>query len=133
MPTNANLFVQEISHQVSYSMPRKSPIDTAKALGALGYIERSGDVYIKTDLGEKRLIEQSILALTNEVISSIRGQSSIGVERFTCYLCEKLKSVGHFGSKCQFQYEDDETHRVSMSPCKSCLASHHITQSRMFG
>ena len=133
MPTNANLFVQEISHQVSRSMPEKSPIDTAKALVALGYIERSSDAYIKTPFGEKRLIEQPILTLTNEVIDTIRGQSSLGVEKFKCYLCERLKSEGHFGPKCQFEYEDEESHRVSMSPCKSCLASHHITQSRMFG
>ena len=133
MPQNANLFVQEITLEVIQVLPNKVPADIAKALMTLGYIQRSTNAFIKTEIGETILRDQSICCLSEEVIDVIREGSGLGVEKFKCYLCERLKSDGHFGPRCQFEYEDDEPHRVSMSPCNSCLASHHITQSRMFG
>ena len=132
-PRNADLFVKEIAFQVGLTLPEKHPSDAARALEELGYIQRDDNAFIKTELGEKALLDQSIRNLTGEVIDQIRGHLTLGTERFKCYECENLKSEGHFGPRCLFEKADGERHGVSMSPCKSCLARYHITQSRAYG
>ena len=140
-PRTADLFVKEIDRQVRLTLREKhvsdekrpSPSDTAKALEELGYIQLDDNAFIITELGENVLLDESIRNLTGEVIDQINSHSTLGVERFKCYECEKLKPEGHFGSNCEFKKADGERHRLSQSPCKSCLARYHIKRSKISG
>ena len=125
MQRNANLFVQEISYQINKTFSDKSPNDVAIALMGLGYIDKSDGAFLRTQLGEEVLNETSIHDLTEEVADYFREASPLGVERFKCYMCKRLRPEGYFGNNCQFEEEDNETYRVSKSPCNSCLAHYH--------
>ena len=129
---SADLFVREIAHQVGFTLPGKNPCDTAKALEELGYIQKANNAFEKTSIGQKSLIEQSILTLTTEVIDQIQGSSSLGTERYKCYECKQLKSAGHFGPRFQSEKLEGERHRGSTSPCKNCLARYHATQANIY-
>ena len=126
---SADLFVREIAYQVGFTLPGKNPCDTAKALEELGYIQKANNAFEKTSIGQKSLIEQSILTLTTEVIDQIQGSSSLGTERYKCYECKRLKSAGHFGPRFQTEILEGEMHRGSLSTCNNCLARHHANQA----
>ena len=129
---NADLFVKEIAYQVGFNLPGKNPCDIANALEELGYIQKANNAFEKTSIGQKSLIEQSILTLTTEVIDQIQGSSSLGTERYKCYECKQLKSAGHFGPRFQSEKLEGEMHRGSASPCKNCLARYHPTQANIY-
>jgi len=129
---SADLLVKEIAYQVGFTLPGKNPCDIANALEELGYIQKANNAFEKTSIGQKSLIEQSILTLTTEVIDQIQGSSSLGTERYICYECKQLKSAGHFGPRFQSEKLEGERHRGSTSPCKNCLARYHATQANIY-
>jgi len=129
---SADLFVKEIAYQVGFTLPGKNPCDIANALEELGYIQKANNAFEKTSIGQKSLIEQSILTLTTEVIDQIQGSSSLGTELYKCYECKQLKPAGHFGPIFQSEKLEGERHRGSISPCKNCLARYHATQANIY-
>ena len=129
---SADLFVREIAYQVGFTLPGKNPSDTAKALEKLNYIQRVNNAFEKTSIGQKSLIEKSILTLTTEVIGQIQAGAVLGTERYRCYICHQLKSAGHFGPRFQSEKLEGEMHRGSASPCKNCLARYHATQANIY-
>ena len=52
MPEDADSCVRKIFREVNKSLPDKIPADIAKALVTLGYIQKSTNAWIKTELGE---------------------------------------------------------------------------------